>query len=93
VVTPPAPATPVIQKPSVQLSALGLGISSILQALGIVGTPLGMGTEPTTAGTLATLIPIVTGLFGATGGFGTILNIGVKLLGAIVPALQQNKTK
>jgi hypothetical protein len=72
---------PVIQKPSVQLSAAGLALTSILQAIGTVGTPFGMGQQPTTAGTLATLIPILTGAFGATGGFGALLNVGRTLLG------------
>ena len=63
-----------IQKPSVQLSAAGLALSSILQAIGTVGTPFGLGTEPTTAGTLATLVPILTGVFGATGGFSSLQN-------------------
>jgi peptidoglycan hydrolase-like protein with peptidoglycan-binding domain len=65
---------PMIQKPSVQLSAAGLALSSILQAIGTVGTPFGLGTEPTTAGTLATLVPILTGVFGATGGFSSLQN-------------------
>lgn len=65
---------PVISKPSVQLSAGALAISTVLQALGIVGTPFGMGPDPTQTGTLATLIPIATAAIGATGGFGAILN-------------------
>jgi len=64
---------PAIQKPSVQLSAVGLAVTAILQAIGTIGTPFGMGTEPTTTGTLATLIPILTGAFGASGGFGSLL--------------------
>jgi hypothetical protein len=55
--------------------------SSILQALGIVGTPFGMGQYPTDIGTLATLIPIATGALGATGGFGALANLGLSLLG------------
>jgi len=65
----------VIQKPSVQLSMLGLALSSILQAVGTVGTPFGFGTAPSMAGTLATLVPILTGAFGATGGFGSLLRL------------------
>ena len=68
-----------------QLSAAGLGVTSILQALGIIGTPFGMGQSPTETGTLATLIPVVTGVFGATGGFGALLNAGRMLLGGGVP--------
>jgi hypothetical protein len=66
---------PVIQKPSVQLSMAGLALTSILQAIGTVGTPFSMGQTPTTAGTLATLVPILTGAFGATGGFSSLLNL------------------
>jgi hypothetical protein len=65
---------PAIQKPSVQISVAALAVSAILQAIGTIGTPLGMGTQPTTAGTLATLIPILTSAFGATGGFGSLLS-------------------
>jgi hypothetical protein len=65
---------PIIQKPSVQLSAAGLALSSILQAVGTVGTPFGLGTDPTMTGTLATLVPILTGVFGATGGFSSLQN-------------------
>jgi len=65
---------PAIQKPSVQLSAAGLAVTAILQAIGTIGTPFGIGTQPTTAGTLATLIPILTGAFGAAGGFGSLLS-------------------
>jgi hypothetical protein len=82
----PKPAetpTAAISKPSVQLSVGGLAISTILQALGVVGTPFGVGEAPTTTGTLATLIPIVTAAFGATGGFGSLLNIGRSLLGGL----------
>jgi hypothetical protein len=75
------PTAPLIQKPSVQLSAAGLGLSSILQAIGTVGTPFGMGQQPTTAGTLATLVPILTGVLGATGGFGSLSNVVRSLFG------------
>jgi hypothetical protein len=90
-VTPPAsdkpadkPTTestaPAIQKPSVQLSAAGLALTSILQVVGIIGTPFGLGALPTTIGTLATLVPMLTGAFGATGGFGALLGFGRTLL-------------
>ena len=72
---------PAIQKPSVQLSAAGLAVTSILQAIGTIGTPFGMGSQPTVAGTLATLIPLLTGLFGATNGFGALLSVARVLLG------------
>ena len=100
-VTPPEPVTPadtstktaepVIQKPSVQLSVAGLGLSTILQALGFVGTPFGMGTDPTPTGTLATLVPIATALLGATGGFGSLLGIGRKLLSGFAGATSAPK--
>ena len=100
-VTPPEPVTPadtstktaepVIQKPSVQLSVAGLGLSTILQALGVVGTPFGMGTDPTPAGTLATIVPIATALLGATGGFGSLLGIGRKLLSGFAAAASAPK--
>jgi hypothetical protein len=79
----PADTTPMIQKPSVQLSVAGLGLSTILQALGFVGTPFGMGQVPTQAGTLATLVPIATAAFGATGGFGALQGMGRSLLGGL----------
>ena len=72
--------TPALSKPSVQLSVAGLGLSTILQALGMVGTPFGMGQEPTDIGTLATLVPIITAAIGATGGFGALANIALRLL-------------
>jgi Putative peptidoglycan binding domain len=79
--TPPiASPTPAVQKPSVQLSMAALAVSAILQVLGVVGTPFGLGAIPTTVGTLATLVPILTGAFGATGGFGALLNVGRALL-------------
>ncbi len=34
-----------MSKPSVQFSATGLALSAIVQALGTVGTPLGMGQD------------------------------------------------
>src|SRR5262249_36978810 len=69
-----------MSRPSVQLSVGGLALSTILQGLGYLGTPFGMGQSPTQTGTLATLIPILTGTIGATGGFGALANIGLKLL-------------
>ena len=83
---PNTPAQPATSRPSVQLSAGALAIGTILQALGAVGTPFGLGPTPTATGTLATLLPIVTGLFGATGGFGGLLNVGRLLLGGLATA-------
>jgi uncharacterized protein (TIGR02594 family) len=68
---PPAPApTPVLQRPSVQLGAFGVAISAVLQALGLVGMPIGGGA--TQVGTLATLVPSLIAGIGATGGWASI---------------------
>lgn len=88
---PTDPNTPVLSKPSVQLSAGALGIVSLLQAFGVGGmtAPFGLGTGAAAGGaaagaasgsTLATLIPIVTGLIGATNGFSALGGIGSSLL-------------
>ena len=77
----PASGQTNVSKPSVQLGIAGLGVSSILQALGILGTPFGMGAAPTTAGTLATLASALVGVFGATNGFGALQGIGRAILG------------
>jgi hypothetical protein len=74
------PGTSAMSRPSVQLSVAGLATTAILQALGMIGTPLGMGQYPTDIGTLATLVPIATGAIGATGGFGALANLGLMLL-------------
>ncbi|MGN7752962.1 peptidoglycan-binding domain-containing protein [Sinorhizobium sp. 22678] len=83
---PQSPQQPAVSRPSVQLSVAGLGITTILQALGILGTPFGMGAQPTQTGTLATLVPILTGVFGATNGFGAILGAARALFGGIANA-------
>ena len=80
---PPAP-TPIIQRPSVQLGVAGLGIGSILQALGMVGMPVGEAATQT--GLLTTLVPAVVSAIGATGGFGSVLSLGLKLLGGLASA-------
>ncbi|MGB8397518.1 peptidoglycan-binding domain-containing protein [Bradyrhizobium sp.] len=82
---------PVLSRPSVQLSAGALGIVTILQALGSIGMPFNLGggatdKVSTTAGTLSTLIPLITGAVGATGGWGALAGIGANLLGGIVSA-------
>ena len=48
--TPPTPATPAMSNPNLQLSVTGLGLGAIvqalaMQALGKVGTQLGMGQD------------------------------------------------
>jgi uncharacterized protein (TIGR02594 family) len=77
------PGTSAMSRPSVQLSVAGLATTAILQALGIVGTPFGMGQNPTDIGTLSTLVPIATAAIGATGGFGALANIGLRLLSGL----------
>ncbi|MCC6775617.1 MAG: hypothetical protein IT537_03115 [Hyphomicrobiales bacterium] len=81
----PTPVTPAAQKPSVQLSALGLAGVVLAQVLGGLGTPFGMGAAPTTAGTLATVTPILTAMIGSTGAFGSVLNIARTLFGVAAP--------
>jgi hypothetical protein len=83
---PPPPPEPALQKPSVQLGAFGLAITTLLQALGIVGTPFGIGEAPTQAGTIATLAPVLTALVGATGGFGMLIKIGLALASGLLAA-------
>jgi hypothetical protein len=77
--------------PSVQIGAAGLAVTMILQALGQLGTPFGMGSAPTSNGTLATLIPLVIAGFGATGGWGSLIGIGSSLLNAIANAASKSK--
>lgn len=97
---PPAPAAPVVvqpapsvlEKPSVQLSAAGLAGSLLAMAGDVLGTPFGAGTTPTTTGTLATLIPMATGLIGATGGFGTIAKLGLGIVGSILSRTMAKKS-
>lgn len=87
VVLPPSTPTPITEKPSVQLSGIALALSTLLQAFGVVGTPFGItagGSEPSQTGTLATLIPMLTGLVGATGGWGAMLSMGIKLFGGLL---------
>ena len=83
--------TSVMTNPSVQIGAAGLAITTILQALGQLGTPFGMGSAPTFNGTLATLIPLVIAGFGATGGWGSLIGIGSSLLSAIANAANKSK--
>jgi Putative peptidoglycan binding domain len=91
--TPPQP-DPSLTRPSVQIGAGTLGISSILQALGTIGMPFGITggpAAPSTAGTFATLIPLIISAFGATGGFGTLANVGSALLGGLANAVNKSK--
>ena len=83
--------TSVMKMPSVQIGAAGLAITTILQALGQIGTPFGLGSAPTANGTLATLIPLVIAGFGATGGWGSLIGIGSSLLNAIANAANKSR--
>jgi lysozyme family protein len=80
----PAPPPPASQRPSVQLGVLGLVASAVLQAFGFIGTPLGMGVEPTTLGTAATVIPAAIAATGLTGVWGIVANVGLSLLGTLL---------
>ncbi|WP_051386864.1 peptidoglycan-binding domain-containing protein [Bradyrhizobium sp. ARR65] len=88
---PADPNTPVLSRPSVQLSAGALGIVTILQALGKIGLPFNLGAAAnlppdlsTTAGTLSTLIPLIVGAVGATGGWGALAGMAAQLFGGII---------
>ena len=87
---PTNPNTPILSRPSVQLSSGALGIVSLLQAFGKVGLPFNLGAlgnlpsdQSTTTGTIATLIPLIVGAVGATGGWGALAGIGANLLGGL----------
>jgi peptidoglycan hydrolase-like protein with peptidoglycan-binding domain len=91
---PSNPNTPVLSRPSVQLSSGALGIVTILQSLGQIGLPFNLGNAipsaglpSTTAGTLSTLIPLVVGAVGATGGWGALAGIAGNLLSGIISSV------
>lgn len=81
-VAPPPPPTPVLEKPGVGLGTLLTTLTSGLMAGGMLGTPFGMGAEPTTTGTLAMLGSLATTALGATGIWGQLAGVGIRLLGA-----------
>ena len=92
---PAEPLAPAMSRPSVQLSAGMLGIVTLLQSAGILNLPFNLGaiagqapttTAPVSGSTMATLIPIITGVIGATGGFGALGGIASKLLGGLIGA-------
>ena len=92
---PAEPLAPAMSRPSVQLSTGALGIVTLLQSLGILNLPFNLGalagqtastTAPVSGSTLATLIPIITGVIGATGGFGALGGVASKLLGGLFSA-------
>src|SRR6266702_2591764 len=71
---PPPTPTPALQRPSVQLSVLGGIATTVLQALGVVGMPA--GDAATHVGTLSTLIPIASAVFGSVGGWASSAKVG-----------------
>lgn len=73
-------------KPSVGLGLLGLFGSAIGMATGAVGTPFGMGADPTTAGTLSILIPAAISAVGATGIFGPFGAVAARIASAAFSA-------
>lgn len=68
VIPPPAATTPVLDRPGVGLGTLGLVLSGVLSALGVVGPPA--GETATTTGTLLPIISAGAAALGATGMFG-----------------------
>jgi peptidoglycan hydrolase-like protein with peptidoglycan-binding domain len=84
-----------LSNPSVQLGAAGFGITTLLQLLGQVGMPFNLtlgANTPTTTGTIASLIPLVVAGIGMTGGWGSLINIGSSLIGAIANAANKPKS-
>jgi hypothetical protein len=79
----------VLSKPSVQIGAAGIGLASLLQAFQFIAPPFNFPpaagtTHPDpTVGTLATVIPLIVGALGATGGWGSLIGIASTLFNAI----------
>lgn len=87
--TDPKVTTPPTQRTGAQLGFAGIITALIGMATGHVGTPAGLGVEPTLAGNLSLLIPALIGggsMLG--GGWGGLLKAGLELLGKI-PRRQQ----
>jgi uncharacterized protein (TIGR02594 family) len=93
-----------VSNPSVQIGALGLAITSFLQAIGTIAPPfstaLGGGVtnaanaatiQSPVLGTLATVIPLIVAGIGATSGWGSLLGIGSSLIGAIGNAAKKSQ--
>ena len=92
----------VLSKPSVQIGAAGLGIASLMQAFGALAPPFSnlfghapadtgtLATNPT-LGTLATIIPLIIGGVGATGGWGSLAGIVTSLIGAFGNAAKKSQ--
>ncbi len=96
-VTPPQGVdntTPALTRPSVQIGAAGLGLTSLLQLFNVLPPPVHMtatGATPDIQGLLTTLIPLIIGGVGLTGGWGSLLNIGSSLLQGISNAANKPK--
>jgi peptidoglycan hydrolase-like protein with peptidoglycan-binding domain len=90
----------VMTKPSVQIGAAGFGLASLLQLFGAIAPPFGTQIpnvaphfDNPALGTAATVIPLLIAGIGATGGWGSLLNIGSSLLQGIASAAANNKPK
>lgn len=90
---PQAGQKPISERPSVGLGLLGLLGSLGAMGSGSLGTPFGMGEQPTAAGTLATVVSLGTTILGATGGFGSIAKIALPLLGGLGKVLTSASKK
>jgi hypothetical protein len=104
---PPAPTgsgQSAVSNPSVQIGALGLAITSFLQAIGTIAPPfstaLGGGVASAASaatiqspmlGTLATVVPLIVAGLGATSGWGSLLGIASSLIGAIGNAAKKSQ--
>lgn len=78
----PAPSTTsVLQQPGVGIGTLGLVLTGVLQALGVMGPTT--GEAATTAGQLLPILSAGTAALGATGTFGSILN-AVMTVGSMI---------
>ncbi len=87
VVVPAPTATPILQQPGVGIGALGLVLTGVMQALGVLGPTT--GDAATAAGQL---LPIVSGgiaALGATGTFGAVL----KALSVVATVMAQQAQK
>lgn len=101
---PPAPAEPPKPEPapvvvkSEPKTAVGVGLIGLLGSVlgmvgGQIGTPFGMGEAPTTAGTLAVVIPAAISMIGATGIFGPWGAIAGKVIGAVATSVVNSQAK
>jgi uncharacterized protein (TIGR02594 family) len=91
---------PATAKTSVQLGAVGLALASLVQAAGWIPAPFsgvtGLGTtgsltNSTTAGTLATVIPLIVAGLGASNGWSWLSGLGSSLMNAMGSAANKPK--